>query len=400
MATPLMGMDLPTVGITIGPTWASNLNTALLKVDSHDHTSGNGSLIPTNGLNINADLSFGGYNLITARSVRLSPQGSALALALDKECVYSVNGSLYYNNSSGTAVQITSGAGLNLASVGTIGGDYGGVGVNATVTYNNTSKTYNFLQAAAQTAKMAAGEYLLYETATSTNAVSLKSPASLATSYSVTFPATVPGATKFLRMTSAGVIQNDMDVDNSTVEISGSTVRVKALGITSNELAASSVVNAKIADGTIAKAKQAAVGHQISSSSGTSTSTSTSFVDVVNQSVTITTVGRPVVIMVLPTSTAALIGITGSGFGAGGTVDATSNFQLLRGATPISINSVKFKGLANAAGDIDFYVTNMVFFDAPTAGTYTYKLQYNRATSGAGTSSAVCSNVQLVAWEQ
>lgn len=233
MATPLMNLNLPTVGVTIGPTWASLINTALETIDSHDHSSGKGSQVPTNGININADLPFGAYNATAVKSIRYSSQAGALSGANDKECIYSVNGSLYYNNSAGTAIQITSGSGINIASVGTIGGDYGGVGVTASVTYTNATKIFSFLQAAASAAKIAAGDFIMYESATATNPVTLKSPASLAAAYSVTFPAAVPASTKIIRMTSAGVLQNDLDVDNSSLEISGSSIRVKASGVTS-----------------------------------------------------------------------------------------------------------------------------------------------------------------------
>lgn len=45
MATPDMGLVLPTVSVTPGPTWASQLNTAFNVVDSHTHVAGSGALI-------------------------------------------------------------------------------------------------------------------------------------------------------------------------------------------------------------------------------------------------------------------------------------------------------------------------------------------------------------------
>jgi hypothetical protein len=330
MATPFMNLTLPTVGVTIGPTWAANLNTVLTFIDSHNHSSGQGALIPTSGLNINSDLSFGSYNATVLRTTRFASQAAALALTSDKECVYSVAGNLYYNNSSGTAVQITSGTGLNLASVGTIGGDYGGGGVTASVTYNNTTKVYAFLQAASSTAKMAMGEINLFETATGTNAVTIKSPTSLASAYSVTFPAALQAYTGFVRMTSAGVIQNDVQPDAASIEVSGSTLQIKDLGVitakinnlavTTAKIADSNVTTAKIADGNVTQAKRVALGEQVTVETVNTTTSGTAFL--AGPFISITTTGRPIWIGLYNTNTSASIGQAG---GANYTISAGGN---------------------------------------------------------------------------
>lgn len=110
MATTFMNLTLPTVTVTLGPTWASELNAAIESIDSHDHTSGKGVKIPTAGININADLDFNenaALNLEFASFEQRtsSPSGSTFAAATS---VY--NGDLYYTNASGVAVQITDGA--------------------------------------------------------------------------------------------------------------------------------------------------------------------------------------------------------------------------------------------------------------------------------------------------
>jgi hypothetical protein len=313
MATPFMNLTLPTVGVTIGPTWASNINTVLTTIDSHNHSSGNGALIPTSALNINADLTFGSFNATVLRTTRYASQAAALALSSDKECVYSVSGNLYYNNASGTAVQITSGTGLNFASLGTIGGDYGAGGVTASVTYNNTTKVYAFLQAASSSAKMAMADIALFEAATGTNAVTLKSPASLASAYSLTFPAALQAYTGFVRMTSAGVLQNDVQPDAASIEVSGSTLQIKDLGVTTAKINASAVTTAKIADGNITtvkildgnvtQAKRASLGLQESTAIAAWSTASTSYVNVTNLTITITTTGRPLFIALMPSDT-------------------------------------------------------------------------------------------------
>ena len=56
--TTNMLLVLPTPGQQLGPTWATNLNTALELVDEHDHTSGKGKKIGVAALTIDADLDF------------------------------------------------------------------------------------------------------------------------------------------------------------------------------------------------------------------------------------------------------------------------------------------------------------------------------------------------------
>jgi hypothetical protein len=112
MATTFMNLDLPTVTVTLGPAWATALNAAIEVVDSHDHTSGKGTRVPTAGININADLDFNEFAVQNQRYSSFeqrtsSPSGSEFAASTS---VY--NGDFYYTNTSGVAVQVTSGGSL------------------------------------------------------------------------------------------------------------------------------------------------------------------------------------------------------------------------------------------------------------------------------------------------
>jgi len=197
-----MSLVVPDVG-TSGPTYATQINSALDVIDAHDHTPGKGARIPPSGLNINADLPFNGNDAISLRSTRYVAQTAVLAASDDRNCVSSVNGNLYWNNSNGVAVQITAGNGLNFASLGTIGGDYGAAGVTASAVYTDSLKTFSWLQAASTFAKMAVGDLALYSTTASTQAVSIKASASTA-AYDYIFPITAPAANTFMRMALGG----------------------------------------------------------------------------------------------------------------------------------------------------------------------------------------------------
>lgn len=118
MITPNMNLNLPTPTVTLGPAWASQLNSALSLVDNHDHTSGKGQRIPAAGLNINADLPLNSNNLNLVRSLRFNNQGATLSSPGDVRNVYVVGGDLYYNNASGVAVQLTDGASPAAAPAG------------------------------------------------------------------------------------------------------------------------------------------------------------------------------------------------------------------------------------------------------------------------------------------
>lgn len=132
MATTNMTLILPTVSATLGPLWATELNTALTLVDSHDHSTGKGVKITPSGLNINTDLSLQSNDLTLVRTVALNSQAATLS-ASDVRAVYSVLGDLYWNNGSGTAVQITSGASVQ-SSASTISRAFERLAVNANKT--------------------------------------------------------------------------------------------------------------------------------------------------------------------------------------------------------------------------------------------------------------------------
>ena len=108
MSTTYMDLILPTPSITIGPTWASNINTALELVDSHDHSTGKGAKVKPNGLDINANLDVQTNQILNAAAAQLYDQSVTLTGPTNTFKIHSVLGNLYFTNSAGTAVQITS----------------------------------------------------------------------------------------------------------------------------------------------------------------------------------------------------------------------------------------------------------------------------------------------------
>ena len=122
--TTFMTLSLPVPSSTLGPAWATQLNTALERVDQHDHTSGNGAKITVPALDINTDLTFKNNNATNLKSTRFINNSAVLSGLQDIRSLYVSGGDLYYNNSSGTNIRITSGGALDASSIGGIGGDY------------------------------------------------------------------------------------------------------------------------------------------------------------------------------------------------------------------------------------------------------------------------------------
>lgn len=112
MSTPNMLLSLPTVSVTVGPEWATEINTALEVVDAHDHSSDKGARITPAGLDINADLDISNQIFYNFKAVRFQEQNSALSGASNSNSLYSVQGDLYFTSGAGTDIQITDGGSL------------------------------------------------------------------------------------------------------------------------------------------------------------------------------------------------------------------------------------------------------------------------------------------------
>ena len=117
--TPNMNLQLPTVTVTLGPEWASNINDAFSVVDQHDHSSGKGVKISPAGLNINSSLTFNNNRAINVSGSQFQSLSATQTGASNANLIYVVGGNLYFTNGSGAVVQITSGGTL-LPSPGAI----------------------------------------------------------------------------------------------------------------------------------------------------------------------------------------------------------------------------------------------------------------------------------------
>lgn len=234
--TPNMSLVLPTDHGS-DDVWGSILATLFALVDSHNHISGAGVPVPSAGLRINADVSWsyaGSYYAVKdARAIDFQPSTAASVAALSSALwVSSSDFELHFLDASARDVKITNGGSINVSLVGGIGGDYSTVG--ALLSFDDATDSYWHQQQGSPRpwARMRSGDVDIYETAASiVNRVRLKSPAALAASYDVTFPAAVPGSTQLLAMSSAGVLTASNTIANAVTMSSTATVG-STLGVT------------------------------------------------------------------------------------------------------------------------------------------------------------------------
>jgi len=224
MATPNMGLVLPTVGVTAGPTYATENNDAFTTIDSHDHTSGKGVPVPSAGLNINADLSFNDYNATALRSVRFTSQDSTIGGATDLGCLYESGVDLYYNDGNGNQIQVTAGGKVNATSSGITSGTATASFSGSVLVVNSNTNT---------PANIKAGSLLIGNNVTSSNYATLSAPNPLAANYQLFLP-TIPASTSFVTLDSSGNLSGSV---STTAGITGGNIAASTITgtqITSN----------------------------------------------------------------------------------------------------------------------------------------------------------------------
>ena len=196
--SPSMNLPIPVVGVDAGPDWATNINSCLTIIDQHNHTPGQGDPVTPSGLDINADLPFGGNNITNPRSVRFIAQGSPLSAGADLGCIYVSGVDLYYNDGSGNHVRITQSGSVTGAS-GTITGLPSGT---ASVAY--AGGTFTFQSATSTPGAMAVGPLTIGQTVSGSKTVTLTPSASQAVNYALTLPIGAPTGNQVIATDASG----------------------------------------------------------------------------------------------------------------------------------------------------------------------------------------------------
>lgn len=150
------------------------------------------------------------------------------------------------------------------------------------------------------------------------------------------------------------------------------------------------ILTAGIADAAVTQAKRAALGQQVSSSSGAFSTSVAGPTDITNLSVTITTTGRPVVLALIGNDAASdseLRLFNQSGLGL-------AKVKILRGVTQVCSYILAQADDVSTLNFLELPPSVVHTIDVPAAGTYTYKAQ-----AVASTCTFFVTNVKLIAYE-
>jgi len=239
MSSPNMGLTIPVPTVTEGPQYAQEIQQNFNLIDSHNHTSGQGALIPLNALTISQNLNMNAYSVTNLKSTALVNQVSAPA---ENGSVYMSGDNLYWKDGTGAYnVQITNGNSL-AGAAGTISGLPFGT---ASAAYLSGSGTFRFQSATNVGADVDCRTVTLRNNVVSSFGMQVLPP-SLAANLQVTLPL-VPASTKIVAMDSAGAMAANIDADNSSIEIVTNNLQVKDDGITTAKILDGAVTNAKLA---------------------------------------------------------------------------------------------------------------------------------------------------------
>lgn len=391
--SPNMNLPVPTVGAAAGPLYAQYVDGCLTIIDQHTHSSGSGVQINPSGININADLPFNINNATLLRTSRYSPAVSPIASsAPDLNCLYvAVTGSnneLYYNDSSGNQVQLTSAGVVNATSSGISSG-------SATASFVSSVLVVN--AAASTPANIQVASVLLGNNSAGTNFITLSPPGALASSYPLVLP-TLPPATMFVTLDSSGNFGTASGISGAQIA-SGS--------ITGSQIAATTITGGNIANDTITGTQVATQGlfysnlpAPIYNSVFINTSITSGSFTQIGSTVTITTSGnRPLLLVLQPVTGTALSNIFVYQSGVGN-VDCTADFQVSEVSIANLFTSRIIQGVTSGLGQDPLSCTpNMTWFiQSVSAGSHTYNLA-GRCTVSSGTPTLSVLNCNFYAIE-
>lgn len=217
-------------------TWGLGINNNSALIDSHNHAFGQGEMIPSAGININADVSWGSlYAPTDLHRITFASITAITDNAQNKSLFVNVaDNELYWRTNLGNNVKLTAGNALNVSAfAGGIVGDYSAVG--AAEAFDNSNKAYTFKDGAAHFARLDAGGVKLIEFGTSeTVGVTLQAPAALAASYSITAPLAAPSSTQLIQMNSSGVLTATNDITQQIITSSVLTPSALSTGNNNN----------------------------------------------------------------------------------------------------------------------------------------------------------------------
>lgn len=377
MPTPNMGLTIPIPGVTTGPTYATQVDDALTVIDGHTHDPGSGVPITPVGMNISSDLSFNSNNAIDLRSSRYINNPTPLpGIAPDLGCVYMSGGNLYFNDGSGNQVLITSGGSL-AGAAGTITGLPSGT---ASASYSSIAQSFIFRSATNTAANVDGRNFIFRNSSASSFGLTVSPPAAMGADTTLTLP-TNPAQTNVVTLSPTGTM---------------ASVTFDQVGVNMTAIGANAVANTRT---RVVAGTPGIGGVAVSSGTGTFDSfpAATTYTAVPGTSVTLTSTGRPIAIVLIPDPSFPA-GNSAIFLQNGGGSPLNAQFAFRSGGSNI-INPSGI-GISNSGATQLFIppsTINGVFF--PPAGTYLIELIFKYTGAITGFQEIVIVNCKLVAYE-
>lgn len=383
--TPNMSLYQPVIGTDSGLVWEQDMNANASILDNHNHSPGSGAQISPPGLNINAELDFQSQNAINLRTTRYTGYGANLAGPLDLGCLYVVTPDLWFNDTNGNQVKITTGGVVNATSSGISSGTNTASFVSNVLVVNQASNT---------PASIKGGSVLLGNTGVAASNYVTLSPPGSTSNYNLTLPQVASLAAICPMTINTSGVMSSITYDSvgqgmtvtgaNAIGVSMNATGANAIGVSMTATGANAVANTRTRATNSATVAVGGVAISVAGSGGFTT-TSTTMVPVTNLSVTITTAGRPVMVLLVPDSTAvANNGSSGSFIRADqlGSTFAQGAFQLARGGVGIGQVVIHLNTATSGGGVSELIAQNPCFHfvDPIAAGTYTYTINAAAAT--------------------
>jgi hypothetical protein len=242
MAGQPITLTIPAVG-TAGPTYASQINTALSALEVELERK----VVPAD-ITINANLSFlssaTNYAATDLKYTKFALQSEATLTAAGFPMSLfagSSDGELYFNDNAGRQIQITTNGVVNVSTTGGINGTgYGATGVE--IRWDSGDGEYELRTGSGTNDYADVRIDDVYLSDGSSNFIRLTAPALMSADYALTLPGANPsGATKLLKATTAGLLDytgaatHDGNLTQTgTLAVSGATTLSSTLAVTSN----------------------------------------------------------------------------------------------------------------------------------------------------------------------
>lgn len=203
---------LPVVSTTAGPAYATLINAWMTEAQAKLEAK-----VTQADMAIGGTLEMNFHTLSEISTLKFQEQVGLLVGVNTQNSLWCYADELYFTDGAGNNIQVTASGGLNFVVAGGIGGDYGSD--PAAAVYTASASAFVLTQDPGVPSKLHTGDILLRETVAGANAITIKSPASIAGAINRTLLGANPASTSVLMVSSAGVesASRELSIDDLTL---------------------------------------------------------------------------------------------------------------------------------------------------------------------------------------